>query len=116
MNRKRMFRVHVLVAIAFLGERPEGYVVDHLNGKKTDLRPENLEFVTPSENTRRAKAMGLIAHGELAGPSKLTTQQVISIRRERSEGTSVQNLAVKYAVCKTAIKKILKRRTWRHVA
>ena len=115
-NKKKMFKVHNLVALAFMGERPNGHVVDHLNGVKSDSRLENLEFVTPIENTRRAKEMGLIARGELAGPARLTTEQVVSIRRERSEGLSANKLAAKYGVCRRAINKIVDRSNWRHVA
>jgi hypothetical protein len=49
--------VHLLVADAFHGPRPAGLHVDHVNGDKADNRPENLEYVTPAENVRRAAAM-----------------------------------------------------------
>jgi len=45
--------VHRIVAEVFIGPCPEGYVVDHLNREKLDNRVENLEYVTPSENSKR---------------------------------------------------------------
>lgn len=42
--------VHCLVAEAFIGPRPEGQVVRHLNCDSTDNRPENLAYGTPQEN------------------------------------------------------------------
>lgn len=46
----RTLRVHVLVAAAFHGPRPEGLEVRHLDGDPTNNRPENLAYGTHSEN------------------------------------------------------------------
>lgn len=52
--------VHSLVLESFIGPRPSGLEIDHLNAIKTDNRLENLEYVTGAENIRRAQEMGLI--------------------------------------------------------
>lgn len=44
-------RVHVLVAETFIGPRPEGMVVRHLDGNPLNNTPQNLAWGTPSENT-----------------------------------------------------------------
>lgn len=47
--------VHVLVATAFYGPRPSsGHVPDHLDNNPSNNRADNLEWVTISENRRRA--------------------------------------------------------------
>ena len=46
--------VHRLVALAFHGIPAPGYEVNHKNGVKTDNRPENLEWVTKSQNARHS--------------------------------------------------------------
>lgn len=55
-GKQKFFRVHTLVARAFLGECPPGYEVNHKSetGDKTDNRADNLEYVTKSQNIRHA--------------------------------------------------------------
>ncbi len=68
---RRNFLLHSLVAEAFLGSRPDGYVANHINRNKLDNRVENLEWVTPKENTIR---------GETTSWSKLN-EQVVKVMR-----------------------------------
>ena len=64
----RQYKVHDLIARAFLGNKPKGYDVDHINGKTTDNRPSNLRYVTRSENLR--------GHQKVRGKSKYRGVQV----------------------------------------
>lgn len=52
--------VHRMVAAAFHGPRPQGKIVHHKDHNKRNNVPENLEYVTPSHNTRLAYADGRI--------------------------------------------------------
>lgn len=50
-NGKRLGRyVHDLVAEAFLGPRPEGLVVDHIDGNRLNNKPSNLRYCTMKQN------------------------------------------------------------------
>ena len=52
-GRKKTFRFSQLVAMAFLGHKPDGHklVVDHIDGNRLDDRLENLRIVTQRANT-----------------------------------------------------------------
>lgn len=51
-NRKKHFRIHQLVLMAFVGPCPTKQEVRHLNGIKTDNRLENLQYGTKLENVQ----------------------------------------------------------------
>jgi len=52
--RGHTYRVHIYMALAWIGPRPNGHEIDHLNGNIDDWRRCNLDYVTIEENRRRA--------------------------------------------------------------
>ena len=54
--------VHSLVARAFLGERPEGYDIDHKDGNKLNNCVTNLHYVTRKENQCNPNNKGLVSY------------------------------------------------------
>lgn len=49
-GKPKKFTVHKLVAQEFIGECPEGLVINHIDENKANNRVENLEYVTQKEN------------------------------------------------------------------
>lgn len=57
--------VHVLVAAAFLGPRPDGLQVHHRDGDRTNPNIDNLEYGTTAKN-----ALDSVRHGTHANAAK----------------------------------------------
>lgn len=72
---RRSVHVHVLVASAFLGPRPEGHDVAHVDDDRANPRLENLLYITHAENMASVDVSG-----ERNGRAKLTEKDVAAIR------------------------------------
>lgn len=59
-NGKKQFRIHRLVAKAFIPPINGKNFVNHINGIKNDNRVDNLEWVTAAENIKKAYETGLL--------------------------------------------------------
>lgn len=62
--------VHSLVMEAFVGPRPPKWETNHKDGNKANNRLANLEYVTKSDNTKHAVALGLRPYSNRAGRPK----------------------------------------------
>ena len=49
-GHKKNMMVHTLVALAFLGDRPNGKVIHHKDGNRMNPDARNLEYITIREN------------------------------------------------------------------
>jgi len=108
--------VHRLVCMAFHPNPENKETVNHINGIKTDNRPENLEWATRSENVRHAVDTGLkpSSFGEKNGSAKLTDSHVLEIRSKRPT-KKLAELALEYGVTETMISNICLRKAWKHI-
>lgn len=111
----RCFFVHRLVAAAFIGPCPDGYQVNHRNGRKADNSPANLEYVTPQENIQHATATKLMPSGERNGRARLTKQLVDVLRSEHRpgvHGAGYGALARKFGVHKSTVAYAVRGDSW----
>ena len=95
-KKQKTYFVHRLVAEAFFGFKE--MQVDHIDGDKKNNSINNLEYVTPSENTKRAYklklANGLI--GEKNPNSKLTNTEreaIAESNKKTKELASIYNVS-----------------------
>ena len=54
-NQRTYYHVHNVIALCYLGEKPQGYQTDHINSIRTDNRLENLQYITPQQNCQKIK-------------------------------------------------------------
>ena len=120
MGGKRRTRVYVhrLVANLFL-PNPNGLSdVDHLDGNRMNPDLENLEWVTHTENIRRAHEKGMYSGrfvGENNPKAKLTAETVLKLRAEYQSGITIMGLHRKYGYPYNTIGNAVRRKTWAYL-
>lgn len=110
---KKTFKVHRLVLKTFEGDSRK--TVNHKNGKKSDNRLSNLEYLTNKENSIHALKNGLIKVGEERHTSKLSEKDVREIMSLKSGNLLQKDIAKIYNISPCNIKSIWEKRTWGHL-
>jgi hypothetical protein len=130
-NKKVQIYIHQLVLLAFLGPRPEGLEVRHINGDPTDNRLCNLAYGTRKENcadsvmhgTKKIGALKVSAAkkgiatvwGDNHGMAKLTTEAVVRMRKDFADGMKSAEAGRKYGISQAHAHKILTGKAWTRV-
>lgn len=110
------FHVHRLILLAFVGPRPEGMECRHLDGNPANNNITNLTWGTKQENTEDCRKHNRYHVGEKHPRSKLTTEQVIEIRRRYATNKLLlRELAEEFNVNIANISTIIKRKSWKHL-
>lgn len=113
---------HVLRAHRFSFELhhgiiPPGAMVLHACDNKLCVNPAHLHLGDHDLNMQEAHERKRFKRGELAVISKLTSVMVAEIRNEHKAGsTSQAELARKFGVTPTAVRSVMRRKTWKHLA
>lgn len=114
---KRAFRVHRLVATAYIPNPETKPHVNHIDGVKTNNNETNLEWVTTHQNMQHAHTNGLVnnANGERAGGSKLSDALAIEIQQLLKTNLTKIQIADLYGVNYKMIWSISSGRCWSHL-
>jgi NUMOD4 motif/HNH endonuclease/Helix-turn-helix len=114
-NRKyQCFKLHNLVAIAFIGPKPHGQEIRHYDGDKSNCTLGNLLYGTQQDNMADRKRHGVDNAGERHGMSLLTTAEVLKIRKLKGKLTQEQ-IAKRFGVNPSAISRIHSKTRWGHL-
>lgn len=114
-HRPRKGLVHRLVLLAFVGPCPPGKESCHNNGDRTDNRLTNLRYDTAKNNQADRAAHGTKLLGELAPSAKLTTEQVLDIRRRVALGERQVDIANDYEIRDSSVSRIASGKRWSHL-
>ncbi len=107
-----------IVADAFIGHKPSGYEINHIDGNKSNNNIKNLEYVTRSENIRHSFDIGIrfVKKGQDNHFAKLSEEQVILIRKSYVPyKNSYSKIGKKFNVSRSCINNIIRRKNWKHI-
>jgi len=76
---------HTLIALTWIGPRQEGYEIDHLNGDITNWSADNLEYVTPAENRKRARLLRVLRSAG-RDPKQMSREELLAIFKKYEFG------------------------------
>jgi hypothetical protein len=98
---------------------PPHVLVLHTCDNPPCVRPTHLLAGSAKTNSeemvQRGRHRPSYCRGEFHGKSKLTSKSVVAIRKEHTEGFSIDLLAAAYNVNRSTIHKVIARETWTHV-
>lgn len=113
--RNRIWKAHRIAWLLTHKQNPRDKFICHHCDNPSCCNPKHL-FLGNNQLNMQDKAQKGKSNGELNNYSKLVTQEVLDIRMLYSTGEySQQRLGDMYNVSRTCIKKIVQRKTWRHI-
>lgn len=102
----KKLQVHVLVALTFIGERPEGYDICHIDGDCLNNESSNLRY-----DTRNQNSIDYYRQGKKAPNGKLSIDEVLEIRKMYNTGDyTLQDIADKFSMSNSGISLIIRRK------
>lgn len=130
--------VHAMVAECFIGPRPDGHVVNHIDGTRSNNRVGNLEYVTQQANIQQSVRDGSFPRGERHGRRThpectshgasasaaravklgrpgLVDSDIQEMRALHASGVGMPALSERWRISQSQVFNIVHRKQWRHV-
>lgn len=115
-KKMKQYRVHQLVARAFIPNPEKKPTINHLDGNKENNHVDNLEWCTHSENMLHAYKNGLCIREKGVNTTTLTVDDVKEIRkRYKNENISQYQLSKDYSVVESTIRNVINKTSWKWV-
>ena len=109
--------IHRMVAMTFIGPIPDGWVVNHKDGIKTNNTLANLEIVPFAYNVNHGIDHGLTPSGENHRLSKHSNSQAHAVCRLLQDGKmAVPEIAKAVGVSKKFVNDIKYRNKWKQIS
>lgn len=105
--------VHKLVTEIFLGKRPIGLQVRHLDGNKENNRIDNLVYGTAKENGADNTRLGVMPRGEKVNTNVITTKQAKLCFELLKNELSATEIAKVLKIPRNTVYKIKYGKTWK---
>ena len=112
----KTYKVHRLVADAFIDNNERKPEVNHKDGNKHNNHVSNLEWVTKGENLSHAYKNGLRCSKGVNNPSsKLNETNVKNILKLLDRGVTAKKIAKAFCVAESTIGQIKNGQKWNHI-
>jgi hypothetical protein len=119
-GKMRMVRVHVLMLLTFVGPRPEGQIIRHLDGDRNNNCLYNLTYGTYAENEADKQRHGTWGKNGRGLPICNNESLVRKIRNDylnrKALCATVRSIAAKYGIAHSTVCKIGKKQQWAWVS
>lgn len=109
-NKQRSYYMHVLVAVAFIGDYRSDKTVNHIDGDKLNSDVSNLEWLTHRENMQHAMTTGLLNR------KPLYEEDVIKICELRQSGLSSRKISLELKIHQKTIEGITNGYNWKDIS
>jgi len=113
-GKSTSYLVHRLVAKAFIGQIPDGYIVCHKDDVGTNNSLENLYIGTFKDNSADTLRNGKTMKNGRRFNAQLEIEDVKFIRKMRGK-ISQRKLGCMFNICQGTVSEIQLRKIWKHI-